>query len=456
MKRFLVAVAIIASLTPPVAARADEPRHQRVLLILPSGPLLVELALSIDEQPFAGPDAPSDAFAVQGQAFLAGRTDGSQLRQLLDTDGNGSFSDAEIDAAPARLRSRDADDNDVVTLTEIAGFGLERLADARAMGTEETIVALDASTDWDRLRESLAARFDDDEQLPVTAFRLVRRWAETLDADRDGDLSADELEQLSSIDAPLALDVALGTRTRLRETVVVAHVAEELKRIARVDRGADGKVLIDLLSARIEIIAPNPKPKPRSFAGQATAYVANFDKDKNGYLEAKEVTDPALAAQFAMWDADQNGHVYAEEIRAALEKADLPNWQKVSVAALLQGADLFAALDDDGDQKLGRREIDGAVARLQDAAFDEQQTLRLAIARGNETYRYLSKGTTPLSSRLRTGASASEEGPGWFAHMDTNRDGDVSQREFLGTPEQFSKLDANGDAFIDRLEAQSK
>ena len=38
--------------------------------------------------------------------------------------------------------------------------------------------------------------------------------------------------------------------------------------------------------------------------------------------------------------------------------------------------------------------------------------------------------------------------PAWFTGMDYNGDGDISRREFLGTPEQFAGLDTNGDGFL--------
>ena len=38
--------------------------------------------------------------------------------------------------------------------------------------------------------------------------------------------------------------------------------------------------------------------------------------------------------------------------------------------------------------------------------------------------------------------------------MDRNGDGDVSRREFLGTPEEFKKLDLDGDGLISREEAE--
>src|SRR6185437_4376532 len=42
----------------------------------------------------------------------------------------------------------------------------------------------------------------------------------------------------------------------------------------------------------------------------------------------------------------------------------------------------------------------------------------------------------------------------WFSKMDRNRDGDLSPREFLGTVEDFRKLDTDGDGLISVEEAR--
>jgi hypothetical protein len=45
-------------------------------------------------------------------------------------------------------------------------------------------------------------------------------------------------------------------------------------------------------------------------------------------------------------------------------------------------------------------------------------------------------------------------GPLWFRKMDHNGDGDISPCEFLDTPEQFKKLDLDGDGLINREVAE--
>ena len=56
-------------------------------------------------------------------------------------------------------------------------------------------------------------------------------------------------------------------------------------------------------------------------------------------------------------------------------------------------------------------------------------------------------------SMMNPVTSAPQAGPLWFQRMDRNRDGDVSRREFLGTDEDFRKIDTDGDGLIDMKEA---
>ena len=54
----------------------------------------------------------------------------------------------------------------------------------------------------------------------------------------------------------------------------------------------------------------------------------------------------------------------------------------------------------------------------------------------------------------RAQAQPAPKGPLWFRKMGRNNDGDVSFREWLGTEEEFRRIDTDGDGLISAEEAE--
>jgi Ca2+-binding EF-hand superfamily protein len=120
---------------------------------------------------------------------------------------------------------------------------------------------------------------------------------------------------------------------------------------------------------------------------------------------------------------------------------------------------LFTALDADGDGRLNAREMRQAPAQIR--AFDRNGdgkvhadeipgSMIIAFVRGNpqqDNQLFTAPGREPIAR--------DESLPRWFRGMDSNRDGEVSRREFFGTAEAFAKFDQDHDGFLSLQEARA-
>jgi Ca2+-binding EF-hand superfamily protein len=126
------------------------------------------------------------------------------------------------------------------------------------------------------------------------------------------------------------------------------------------------------------------------------------------------------------------------------------------------GRGFFGLIDADGDSRISIREL-RAMPKLVER-FDTNKDGSLAAS---EVPRRFEAPLSPgiglsrvfAQSINRFGQPAAppkpQVGPLWFQKMDRNHDGDVSRREFLGTEEQFNKLDADRDGLISAQEAEA-
>jgi Ca2+-binding EF-hand superfamily protein len=178
------------------------------------------------------------------------------------------------------------------------------------------------------------------------------------------------------------------------------------------------------------------------------------------FVEEKDLTGPSaqtLKPYLALADRDGNGKLTMQEFTAFLELQfqfiDAP----LSVAFFSLTPNWFVDLDTNRDGRLSRRElrdawktlsakypvVNGALERP-----DAKEEWNIAFSRGPmvpaPALSYISPPPPPVPTR----------GPLWFRKMDRNRDGFVSRREFLGTREEFDRIDTDGDGLIDPDEAE--
>jgi hypothetical protein len=102
------------------------------------------------------------------------------------------------------------------------------------------------------------------------------------------------------------------------------------------------------------------------FAAQAQQALMALDGDKNGYLEKSEVPDNAAPqlGQFDAVDTDEDGKVYPAEIITFLQQQQAGLRAQIHLKASDREDALFAALDQNNDERLDAFEVEQVPEQL--------------------------------------------------------------------------------------------
>jgi Ca2+-binding EF-hand superfamily protein len=232
-----------------------------------------------------------------------------------------------------------------------------------------------------------------------------------------------------------------------------------------VESPAAGQIVLRLPSGPLELRADDA---PRKAASRTSRYRALFrraDQNKNGYVEASEITNVGTgldSVDFAAMDRDHNGMVFENEWIPYLRLRDALAEGRLSLTIAVESIDPLTQFDANHDGRLNRAELGRALAAV--ATWDRNHD---GFVTPDEVPRTLvatfhigpQRGSAVRASRYGRMKSPSQPaptaGPVWFQKMDRDHDGEVSQREFLGPLSVFRRLDANGDGRIDLHEAES-
>ena len=188
------------------------------------------------------------------------------------------------------------------------------------------------------------------------------------------------------------------------------------------------------------------------------------DADNNGYLDQQEFAGLNVPkSNFQTADKNKDGMIVVDEVVRLVNRQADSDQSRVVMTVAKDGKSVFEILDADRDRRLKPRELMEANKRLQDYDRNGDGSVSAAEIDGRYIWTF-EMGKPELFSRdnmtsggrgagmPRTARSLS--GPLWFQKMDVNRDGDVTKREFLGSRQDFLRIDTNGDRLISQDEAE--
>jgi Ca2+-binding EF-hand superfamily protein len=394
---------------------------------------------------------------------------GTAIFAILDSDGDRRLSMAELQSAEQLLRRRDFNDDEVITADELIDDPRAVAKSDMSAGSSQgespsTILALGPDVSREQVAAALLKHYDrnhdgqlsiageDAELLPEPA--IARQLT---DAD-SGRATADELAAAYAqhFDLEVSIPIGAGPAGTRRSNASGKASAFTIHRRLTGDLRIDGRGL------EIELRRHNRNPA-RNIDDEFP--FADYDGDKNGYLDEAECRNAALVAgSFAAMDADGDGKVSPAEFKPYLHNRVQAASTRLVLRVINGGQDLFDLLDsssDAPDHQLSVREILAApqLIAVADRNGDnflagDEITQRLTL----ELFRVSAEFADPRTAGARLGLGASKRethaaGPDWFVAMDRNQDGDLSAREFLGTVDAFTRLDANRDGLIDADEA---
>jgi hypothetical protein len=459
---------------------AEPAGRERVALLTPGGPLIVDLWITLDGRSHTSPfdELVTKVLEAAGETKVGGRATWEALaanEEFLATQQPNQPSGAS--QLEMWIAQYDGNRDGQIQRSEAAawlGRNAGRSASAFALRSSRSYVSV-----------------------PSASSRVWR----LLDTDRDGLLSATELEsaavtfwRLDANDDRVISTAELATlREQLEATAMpmAAAVRDEVARYAAIH------IEPDIDADRLEYVlgdlyAPRQVLGPASFADLGESY-KKLDANGDGWLEQLDLTDMVtmqphleLSVDFGGREAAQRGeaklavrnHVPEVSIVAAPSASRLvlsAGGARLIVSAhdLAAGADtnqanqirlmvhdqsdaVFEELDQNADGRLGEREIAVASTQLlardangdgQLAASELRYSMIVALLRG--------EGAQEQSFYVPTFVVPANEAraPLWFTKADFNGDGDISRREFLGSFDRFGAVDENQDGYISRDEA---
>lgn len=407
---------------------------------------------------------------------------------LLDTDKDGKISRSELQLAWRVLQRFDENDDELITVSELRAGVNTPLADATPTMPQPTSI-LDPRGRTRSLpapilivdREESSGKLGNRLKLAREVINRYDRNQNKLASREEIGLSRELFDQLKLKDGEvdgaglirwllafpdLEIAIASAGKTSLSRGIEDRHSPDRKVPFLPFKRLAPTALVTNLGSLRLNLVH-REGVDGFSTAGLIAYYQDQFkvaDTRKKGYLALKQVEEPQfrpLKLLFPLADRDGNGNLTEAEIQEYITVTAGFLEVVTSLVYSDHGQGLFELIDINKDGRLTQRELRNSVQLIPDHDLDHDDALaRAEIPRQLQIT--ITRGPTPnRTNNLNPGAATvvgmvsqnTTEGPLWFRKTDVNGDGDVSPREFIGTPDDFARIDQDGDGLISLAEA---
>lgn len=402
------------------------------------------------------------AFSILAPARPTGAPgEDSVILAWLDADRDGQLSMEELADARARLRIRDANDDGILSRDELSPMSDSQMpgmmSGRRPATGPPSGMMLGANPRWDSLNHYLQEIYSGvGRPLRTGHFFATPQLAERIDGNKDGRISAIELQNLENAPADVVLTLSYISQpngdnaTPKFEASPLANdwakyqstwKQEGLRAEFQADDYTITLAMADLVgeSFRVETVK---------------AAFAEADADKNGYLEEMEYGRGQLIPSLNVAQADQDGDgkLFLEEVLSLVALRTIVAGSQAVIKLESANDPFLDLLDQNDDGQINQRELREAESRL--AKLDKDgdgfvtlgelpQSMRMTVVRG-----IVDQNTDLPETPRILASSGAVDAPLWFLRMDANGDGEISEIEFIGTAEQFAVLDKDQNGVI--------